>query len=124
MMSTTAAVLALGFGYRLAAFVITGLIVVAAALESGFGFCIGCRVFRLLLRLGIVPQEVCERCNDIWPVQTVVRHPRARAADQRLRVAVEARGGGLEPPITGPEPAVLPITPPPNGRDQASGRPS
>jgi hypothetical protein len=26
-----------------------------------------------------------------------------------------ARGGGLEPPITGPEPAVLPITPPPNG---------
>ena len=27
-----------------------------------------------------------------------------------------ARGGGLEPPITGPEPAVLPITPPPNGR--------
>ena len=27
-----------------------------------------------------------------------------------------ARGGGLEPPITGPEPAVLPITPPPIGR--------
>ena len=26
-----------------------------------------------------------------------------------------ARGGGLEPPTTGPEPAVLPITPPPNG---------
>src|SRR5437764_10523808 len=26
-----------------------------------------------------------------------------------------ARGGGLEPPTTGPEPAVLPITPPPKG---------
>src|SRR3954449_12634144 len=26
-----------------------------------------------------------------------------------------ARGGGIEPPITGPEPVVLPITPPPNG---------
>jgi hypothetical protein len=26
-----------------------------------------------------------------------------------------ARGGGLEPPITGPEPVVLPITPPPIG---------
>src|SRR5262245_25101404 len=25
------------------------------------------------------------------------------------------RGGGLEPPITGPEPVVLPITPPPKG---------
>lgn len=29
---------------------------------------------------------------------------------------VSARGGGLEPPTTGPEPAVLPITPPPIGR--------
>src|SRR5580692_6294837 len=27
-----------------------------------------------------------------------------------------ARGEGLEPSITGPEPVVLPITPPPNGR--------
>ncbi len=26
-----------------------------------------------------------------------------------------ARGGGLEPPMTGPEPVVLPITPPPKG---------
>src|SRR5262245_1681011 len=26
-----------------------------------------------------------------------------------------ARGGGLEPPTTGPEPVVLPITPPPKG---------
>jgi hypothetical protein len=65
-MSTAAAVLALGFGYRTAAFVITGLIIVAATLESGFGFCIGCRVFALLMRLGVVPAEVCERCNSIW----------------------------------------------------------
>src|SRR3954466_11381685 len=27
----------------------------------------------------------------------------------------DARGGGLEPPMTGPEPVVLPITPPPIG---------
>ena len=41
-----------------------------------------------------------------------------------------ARGGGLEPPMTGPEPVVLPITPPPKGagalyslpRAPASGR--
>src|ERR1700734_3893413 len=29
--------------------------------------------------------------------------------------AAGARGEGLEPSITGPEPVVLPITPPPNG---------
>jgi Domain of unknown function (DUF4395) len=66
VMSTTAAVLALGFGYRFAAFIIVGLIIVAATLESGFGLCIGCRVFGLLMRAGIVPAEVCERCNNIW----------------------------------------------------------
>ena len=33
-----------------------------------------------------------------------------------LSRCLRARGGGLEPPITGPEPAVLPITPPPNER--------
>ena len=33
-----------------------------------------------------------------------------------VRTYEVARGGGLEPPITGPEPVVLPITPPPNGR--------
>jgi hypothetical protein len=66
VMSTTAAVLVLGFGYRFAAFVITGLIIVAATLESGRGICIGCRVFAVLMRLGVVPDEVCERCNNIW----------------------------------------------------------
>ena len=38
-----------------------------------------------------------------------------QAADLGLCSATVARGGGLEPPITGPEPVVLPITPPPNG---------
>src|SRR5439155_1572366 len=33
-----------------------------------------------------------------------------------LRRVPRARGRGLEPRITGPEPVVLPITPPPNGR--------
>jgi hypothetical protein len=63
--STSAAVLGLGFGLRAAAFVLTGLIVVAASLESGLGFCVGCRVFGQLMRWGLVPEEVCERCADL-----------------------------------------------------------
>ena len=65
-MSVTAAVLALGFGLRGAAYVILGLLVVAAVLESVFAYCLGCKIFGLLMRAGIVPQEVCERCGDIW----------------------------------------------------------
>lgn len=64
--STTAAVLALGLGTDTAADVLTGLLVVAATLESVFAFCLGCQVFGLLMRLGLVPEETCERCADIW----------------------------------------------------------
>ncbi len=38
------------------------ILVVAAGLEAIVGFCVGCRVFAVLMRVGIVPREVCERC--------------------------------------------------------------
>jgi hypothetical protein len=40
--------------------------VVAATLESVFAFCLGCQVFALLMRAGLIPEETCERCADIW----------------------------------------------------------
>ena len=38
----------------------------AAFLESAFGLCLGCKAFAVLMRFGVVPEEVCERCNNIW----------------------------------------------------------
>jgi len=64
--TTSAAVLALGFGADTAADVLTGLLVVAATLESAFAVCLGCHAFALLMRAGVVPQETCERCANIW----------------------------------------------------------
>ena len=64
--TTTAAVLALGFGADTAADVLTALLVVAATLESVFALCLGCQVFAGLMRLGLIPEETCERCADIW----------------------------------------------------------
>jgi len=58
----TATVLALGFGEVGAAYVVLGLLVVAASLEAFAGFCLGCQVFALLMRVGVIPAEVCERC--------------------------------------------------------------
>lgn len=46
--------------------VVLGLLIVAATLESVFAYCLGCKVFGLLMRTGVVPVEVCERCNNIW----------------------------------------------------------
>jgi hypothetical protein len=63
--TVAAAALAL-LGDRTEADVLLVLIVVAATLESVFAICIGCNIFRLLMRAGVIPPEVCESCNDIW----------------------------------------------------------
>jgi hypothetical protein len=63
--SVPAAVLALGFGLTTAAYVLLGLLIIAATLESVFGLCLGCKAFAVLMRAGVIPEEVCERCNNI-----------------------------------------------------------
>lgn len=42
-----------------------GGLVVAAGLEAVFAICLGCRIFALLMRIGVVPQAVCADCADI-----------------------------------------------------------
>ena len=64
--SMTAVVLGLGFGEWGAAKIVLAALVTAAFLESALGFCLGCKAFALLMRVGIIPEDVCERCNDIW----------------------------------------------------------
>ena len=64
--SVTAAVLTFAFDNWLAAQVVLGMLASAAFLESAFGLCLGCKVFAVLMRIGVIPREVCERCNDIW----------------------------------------------------------
>jgi Domain of unknown function (DUF4395) len=71
--SVSAAVLALGFGLRGAAYIVLGLLVVAATLESVFAYCLGCQAFALLMRAGVIPAEVCERCNNIWELPPAQR---------------------------------------------------
>lgn len=65
-LTVSAALLHFGFGATTAADVLVGLVLVAATLESVFAFCIGCKLFALLMRAGVIPEEVCEECNNIW----------------------------------------------------------
>jgi hypothetical protein len=64
-MATAALVLGLILGHDTAADVILGLFVVAAGLESIFAICLGCQVFAGLMRIGLIPESVCEECADI-----------------------------------------------------------
>jgi hypothetical protein len=65
----TLSVLALvlyALGFTTAAFIAVALITIAATLESVFAICLGCKIFAVLMRLGLISDEVCERCNNIW----------------------------------------------------------
>jgi Domain of unknown function (DUF4395) len=73
LLSTLALVLALA-GAGTGARVVVALIIAAAALESLAGFCVGCAIFGFLMRRGIVPESVCEACNDITLRQRERRH--------------------------------------------------
>jgi len=64
--SLTALVLAFAFRRTTAAYVLIGVVGVFATLESGFGFCVGCKVFAVLMKMGIVPEDVCAECAKIW----------------------------------------------------------
>ena len=39
----------------------------AAGLEAFLNYCLGCRIFALGMRLGVVPTSVCRACDDIRP---------------------------------------------------------
>jgi Domain of unknown function (DUF4395) len=65
VMATVALVLGLIVGDDTAADVVLGLFIVAAGLESIFAACLGCHVFALLMRAGVIPASVCEECTDI-----------------------------------------------------------
>jgi hypothetical protein len=48
-----------------AARVVVALLATAAFLEAAVGLCLGCRAFALLMKAGLVPDTVCEECNDL-----------------------------------------------------------
>lgn len=62
--SVTSAIL-LFTGFDLAGWIVLGALTIAAALESFLGFCLGCKMFALLTRMGLIPDSVCEACNNI-----------------------------------------------------------
>ena len=65
-LTTAAAIAALAFAAHGVADVLLVMLILAAGLESIFAFCVGCQIFGLLMRVGVVPETVCAECADIW----------------------------------------------------------
>jgi hypothetical protein len=60
--TVVATMLWFGFGQHTAALALLGVIAVFASLEAAFGLCVGCRVFYVAMRIGLVPPSICEDC--------------------------------------------------------------
>ena len=63
--TTAAAVLYFGFGLWTASAVLLTALIIAATLESVFAICLGCQIFALLMRIGVIPGGVCEECAQL-----------------------------------------------------------
>jgi len=64
-LSVAAVVAHFGLGSATAATVLVAMILVAASLEAFAGICLGCIGFRWLMRAGVIPDSVCEACNNL-----------------------------------------------------------
>ena len=53
-----------GHDHTVADVLLVGMIV-ASGLESIFAVCVGCELFALLMRTGLIPESVCLECADI-----------------------------------------------------------
>src|SRR5437588_5007408 len=63
-LTIAALVLYFGFGAIGAAQVLLAMLVVAAGLEAALALCLGCKIFAVLMHVGIIPDDVCEECSD------------------------------------------------------------
>jgi hypothetical protein len=41
------------------------MLVTFASMEAAIGLCVGCKMFALLMRAGLVPEQICLECSDI-----------------------------------------------------------
>ena len=76
--STAAVLLWFVAGAHVPALALTGALAGAAALEAALGFCLGCKIFGVLMRAGIIRASVCEACADLS-----LRHPELRREPAR-----------------------------------------
>lgn len=65
VMSSLALALLL-WGFSTAGVIVLGVLVAAALAESVLGFCLGCWMYAQLQRVGLIPEDSCVDCADIW----------------------------------------------------------
>ena len=65
LVTTAIASFCLLYNLDLISIILLAILLIFASLESFLGFCFGCKVFKLLMHINIIPQDVCEKCNNL-----------------------------------------------------------
>lgn len=65
VLTTVAAILWLVGAAAPAVVTIGAIMIVFPALEALLGICVGCKMFAVLMKVGLVPEEICLECADI-----------------------------------------------------------
>jgi len=86
--TVTALILEFGFGYTVAAYIALGMLIFAAGLEAFLGLCLGCQIFAILMKTGMIPEDVCADCAD-WS-----RRATRLKKEAAEREALEAQAAG------------------------------
>ncbi len=66
VVTAAAAIAWFAFGSATVAAALLAVLLVFATLESVLGFCAGCWLFGVLMRVGVIPESTCDACADIW----------------------------------------------------------
>jgi hypothetical protein len=83
LVCTTAASVAWIAGAPTFSVVTISVLIAAASLEAFAGFCLGCKIFAILMRTGLIPEDTCEECNNLqlrWARQGLLADRPASAA--------------------------------------------
>lgn len=65
-LTVVAAVASLVLDRAVVASVLLSVLLTFATLESVVGFCAGCWMFRQLMHVGVIPEQTCIACAEIW----------------------------------------------------------
>lgn len=71
----------LATGHPLGTQILLGMLIFASGLESIFAYCLGCKMFAVGMRIGLIPESACPECAN------VPAHFRAKAAARAAHAA-------------------------------------
>jgi hypothetical protein len=64
LITSTIILVSMTLGYPIISGIFLLILSLFAFLESALGYCFGCKIFKTLIHLGLIPESTCELCAN------------------------------------------------------------